>query len=288
MFAAELRGIDLSKSLSEATLAAVVQAFEMHSVLVFPEQKLDSASQVRFSKYFGPLEEAISRQSDVGSGIHISHLSNVDDQGEIIPPDNREQLFHAANRFWHTDSSYKPQPALASLLYAAEVPSEGGETEYASTRAGFYMLPPEKQAMVEKLRAIHDFQRSRDMVAPDLVETHVRKMLPPVARPLVRVNPRTGKRSLYIASHADYIESMTREESRPLLDELLDWCTRPECVYTHQWTVGDLVMWDNRCTLHRGRPWNATTERRIMSRTTVIDIGYDEELGIEAGRLATQ
>ena len=288
VFAVKVHGIDLSDPLSEPEQADVMDAFETHSVLVFPDQELDSAAQVRFSECFGPLEKAISRQSDSGPGIHVSHLSNVDAEGNIFPTDDRQQLFNAANRFWHTDSTYKPQPALASLLYAIEVPSTGGETEYASTRAAFRSLAPEKQARVEPLWAIHDFQRSRDMVAADLVEERVRKMLPPVARPLVRTNPKSGERSLYIASHADYIEGMTREASRPLLDELMDWCTRPEYVYAHRWSVGDLVMWDNRCTLHRGRPWDATSEHRTMTRTTVIDVGYDREPAIEARRLASQ
>ena len=279
MFAAKLHGLDLSEPLPAKTLAGVVRAFETHSVLVFPGQDLDAASQVAFSRHFGPLENAISRQSAAGPGRHVSHLSNVDDAGELIPPDDRKQLFNAANQFWHTDSSYKPQTALASLLYAVEVPSRGGETEYASTRAGLRALPPEKLALVENLWAVHDFQRSRDMVAPDLVDENVRNELPPVSRPLVRTNPDNGERALYIASHADYIEGMTRDESRPLLDDLLDWCTRPECVYTHRWSVGDLVMWDNRCTLHRGRPWDARSERRVMTRTTVIDAGYGEEIG---------
>lgn len=279
LFAAKLHGLDLSRRLADEVLAEVLQAFETHSVLVFPGQDLDSASQVAFSEHFGPLEKAISRQSGSGPGLHVSHLSNVDDSGEIISPDDRKQLFNAANRFWHTDSSYKPQTALASLLYAVEVPSRGGETEYTSTRAGLRSLPPEKRALVENLWAVHDFQRSRDMVAPDLVDEDVRNMLPPVARSLVRSNPSNGEQALYIASHAIYIEGMTRDESRPLLDELLDWCTRRERVYTHRWAVGDLVMWDNRCTLHRGRPWDARSERRVMTRTTVIDTGYDEEIG---------
>jgi alpha-ketoglutarate-dependent 2,4-dichlorophenoxyacetate dioxygenase len=122
------------------------------------------------------------------------------------------------------------------------------------------------------------------MVAPGLVDEGVQNMLPPIARPLVRVNPNNGERALYIASHAVYLEGMTPEASRPLLDGLLDWCTRPTCVYTHEWRVGDLVMWDNRCTLHRGRPWNATSDRRIMKRTTVIDVGYDDEPEIKSHR----
>lgn len=288
MFGARLHGLDLSAPLSASALSEVVEAFERYSVLVFPAQKIDSAAQVRFSECFGPLENAISRQSDSGSGVHVSHLSNVDDAGRIVSPDDRQQLFNAANRFWHTDSSYKPQPALASVLYAIEVPSSGGETEFASTRVAFRSLPQEKRSSIEQLWATHDFQRSRDMVAPNLVDERLQRMLPPVARPLVRVNPKSGERSLYVASHAVHIEGMTREASRSLLDELLGWCTRPEYVYTHRWTVGDLVMWDNRCTLHRGRPWNASNEPRTMTRTTVIDVGYEREPGIETRRLATR
>lgn len=277
LFGLKLHGLNLSRPLSEAALAAVVRAFEEHSVLVFPGQELDPASQVAFSRNFGPLEDAISRQADSGLGLNISHLSNVDDAGNIVPPDDRRQLFHAANRFWHTDSSYKPKTALASLLYAVEVPSKGGETEYASTRVGLRTLSPDRRARIESLWAVHDFRRSRDMIAPNLIDESMRRMLPPVARPLVRTNPANGERALYIASHAVCIEGMTPEESRPILDELLDWCTQPERVYTHRWSVGDLVMWDNRCTLHRGRPWDAMSERRVMTRTTVIDVGYDGE-----------
>lgn len=284
LFGLELHGLDLSRPLSEAALAAVVRAFEEHSVLVFPGQNLDAASQVAFSRNFGPLEDAISRQAESGPGQHVSHLSNVDDAGNIVPPEDRKQLFHAANRFWHTDSSYKPKTALASLLYAVEVPTTGGETEYASTRVGLRTLSPDLRARIESLWAVHDFRRSRDMVAPNLVDESLRHRLPPVARPLVRTNPVNGEKALYIASHAVYIEGMTPKESRPILDELLDWCTQSERVYTHRWSVGDLVMWDNRCTLHRGRPWDSVSERRVMTRTTVVDVGYDEEPGIAGAR----
>ena len=284
LFGLKLHGIDLSRSLSRAALGAISQAFEEHSVLVFPDQHLDAASQVAFSENFGPLERAISRQAETGPGLHVSRLSNVDAAGQIIPPEDRRQLFNAANQFWHTDSSYKPRTALASLLYAVEIPASGGETEFASTRAGFRLLSTERRETIEKLWAVHDFRRSRDMIASNLVDDDILDELPPVARPLVRTNPVNGERAIYIASHAVYVEGMTPQASRPLLDELLDWCTRADRVYTHRWQAGDLVMWDNRCTLHRGRPWDARTERRIMTRTTVIDVGYAREPGIAAKR----
>ena len=275
-------GLDLSQSLNDAVHAELRAAFDDYSVLLFPEQSLDSAAQVQFSQTFGPLERAITRKSTGGPGARIANLSNVDEDGNLVAPDDRKQLFHAANRFWHTDSSYKPQTALASMLYAIEVPSDGGETEYVSTRVGFAALPEDRQRELAPLWAVHDFQRSRDLVAPNLVDKEVQQMLPPVRRPLVRTNPHNGARALYIASHATHIEGRTLEQSRPLLDELLDWCTQPEFIYTHRWTPGDLVMWDNRCTMHRGRPFDAAHERRVMARTTVIDEGYDHEPGIRA------
>jgi len=281
-FGARVGGIDLKTDLSAETLEALQVAFDEHSVLVFPGQHLEMQQQVCFSALFGPLEEAITRKADSGVGLYVADLSNVDDDGAIVAPDSSGQLFHAANQLWHTDSTFKPQTALASLLSAAQVPGSGGETEYVSTRAAFQALPAERQQALEGLWAVHDFQRSRDMVAPGLVEREVQNMLPPVARPLLRRNPRNGRPALYIASHAVCIEGMTVNDSRVLLDELLQWCTRPECIYTHRWAPGDLVMWDNRATMHRGRPWNAAAERRVMTRTTVIDTHYDDEPEVRA------
>ena len=281
-FGARIPDVDLAAPASDALVDAIREAFETWSVLLFPGQQLSPAAQVRFSERFGALERAITRQSAEGPGRYIAQLSNVGEDGALVPPDDRGQLFHAANRLWHTDSSFKPEPALASLLYAVEVPAAGGETEYASTRAGYASLPEPMRATVEARWAVHDFQRSRDLVAPGLVNRGVQQMLPPVSRPLVRRNPANGAPALYIASHAVAVEGMDEGESRRLLDALLDHCTRPECVYTHRWAPGDLVMWDNRCTLHRGRPFDGTRERRVMCRTTVIDRGYEAEIASRA------
>ena len=281
-FAARIRGVDLRRALPDARLAALRDAFETFSVLVFPGQRLTPHEQVAFSERFGPLEKAITRLSDHGPGVHVAALSNVAADGSLISPGERQQQFNAANRLWHTDSTFKPQTALASLLHAIEVPASGGETEYASTRAAWDDLAPREQAAVRDLWAVHDFRRSRDRVAPGLVSEAVRRMLPPVARPLVRVNPANGRCSLYVASHAVSVEGMDDAAGRALLDELLRWCTQPQYRYLHRWTPGDLVMWDNRATLHRGRPWNAAAERRVMWRTTVIDTGYDDEPGVRS------
>jgi len=281
-FGVVVRGVDLSRALDEAAVEALRDALDEHSLLVFPGQRLSAEQQVAFSARFGPLEEAITRRSDGGPGLHVADLSNVDAQGRIVPPDDRAQLFHKANQLWHTDSTFKPKTALASLLYAVEVPSRGGETEFVSTRAGWESLPRDRQQAVRGLWAVHHFQRSRDLVAPGLVEERVQRMLPPVARPLTRVNPRHGRRALYVASHAVRVEGMSEDEGRALLDELIEWCTRPQCIHVHRWQPGDLVMWDNRATMHRGRPWDAARERRVMARTTVIDTGYDDEPEVRA------
>ena len=282
LFGVRVLDFDLSNPVSAPAKAELRQLFDRHSVLVFENQTLSPQQQVDFSASFGTLERAITHLSDQGAGAHIAHLTNVAADGSLISPQARQQQFHAANRFWHTDSSFKPQPALASMLYALEVPTGGGETQFVSTRVAFQELPEQRRNALNGLWAVHDFQRSRDLVAPDLVEPRVQKMLPPVSRPLVRTNPNTGEQALYIASHAIDIEGHSRDASRALLDELLDWCTRDDHVYTHRWRAGDLVMWDNRATMHRGRPWDATRERRVMARTTVIDEGYDHEPGIRA------
>jgi alpha-ketoglutarate-dependent 2,4-dichlorophenoxyacetate dioxygenase len=281
-FGVRVLGVDLSEPLGDETLADIDAAFQAHSVLVFPGQHLSPESQVAFSAHFGPLEKAITCLSKEGVGQHIAHLSNVAADGSLIPPTERQQLNNAANHLWHTDSTYKPQTALASMLHALEVPPEGGETEYASTRVGFRALSPALQQQVRGLWAVHDFRRSRNLVAPGLIPESVRAALPPVSRPMVRVNVANGEESLYIASHATVIEGWSESDSRELLDRLLQHCTTADRVYTHRWQPGDMVMWDNRCTLHRGRPWQATTHRRVMNRTTVIDVGYDSEPGIRA------
>lgn len=273
LFGASVRGLDFSSqhSFDEHTAAQLRHALDQYSLLVFPAANVSTQQQVRFSEMFGPLEVAISGLSEDSVGRHISNLSNVDADGNVVNPDHKSMLSHAANRLWHTDSTFKKTPALASILSAVALPPSGGDTEFASTQAAWQDLTPTMQAKIDKAFAVHDFSHSRAKVSPGLVDEELRSKLPPQLRPLVRTNPTTGRRSIYIASHAKSVEGMEATQALALIDQLLDHCTQQKYVYVHRWQPGDLVMWDNRATLHRGRPWDDSQHARVMYRTTVED-----------------
>jgi alpha-ketoglutarate-dependent 2,4-dichlorophenoxyacetate dioxygenase len=274
LFVAELGGLDLTRPLDEATFAEIVAAFNEHSVLVFPGQPLTDEQQIAFSRRFGPLEattRSIAHNERVAR--EIADLSNTDPEGRLIPPEDRRMLYHSGNQLWHSDSSFKKVPALASLLSAREVPPEGGETEFASLRAAFAALPESDKLRLEGLVAVHHFAYSRGLVAPGLLTPEQEAELPPVRQALVRTNPVNGRKALYLGSHASHVVGMPVPEGRALLRDLLAIATRPDFVYRHHWRVGDLVMWDNRAVLHRGRPWDAGRYRRVMHRTTVAGEG---------------
>jgi alpha-ketoglutarate-dependent 2,4-dichlorophenoxyacetate dioxygenase len=189
-------------------------------------------------------------------------------QGEIVPPDHRQVLVAKANALWHTDSSFKKTPALASVLTARVLPGEGGETEYTSTRLAWERLPADMRERLKEAVATHSYANSRDQIHPDLANAEERKALPPVRWKLNWRNPANDRRALYVASHAYAIDGMDDRDARQLLSQLLDEATRPEFVYSHKWRQGDAVMWDNRAMLHRGRPWDYTRERSMV-RTTI-------------------
>ena len=174
---------------------------------------------------------------------------------------------------WHTDSSFKPVPAMASLLSGREVPPVGGETEYVSMRHAYATLAAETRQRLERRVAVHSILYSRSTIAKGLFDPEHEAELPPVRQALVRANPHNGRKAIYIGSHAWYVEGMDYAESRRLLDDLLAHTTRPECVYAHRWAQWDLIMWDNRAVLHRGRPWDAERHRRVMRRTTLAGEG---------------
>jgi alpha-ketoglutarate-dependent 2,4-dichlorophenoxyacetate dioxygenase len=266
--------VDLTRPLDDATFNRIFDAFNEHSVLVFHGQALTDEQQIAFSRRFGPLEQttrSIARNDRVVR--EIADLSNVDPEGRMIPADDRRMLYHSGNQLWHSDSSFKRVPALASLLSAREVPPEGGETEFASLRAAWAALPAATRSRLEGLVAIHHFAYSRGLIAPGLLTPEQEAELPPVRHRLVRVNPLNGRRALYLGSHASHIVGMPVEDGRTLLRDLLALATQPEFVHRHAWRVGDLVMWDNRAVLHRGRPWDTRRYRRVMHRTTVAGDG---------------
>src|SRR5947208_1200585 len=206
---------------------------------------------------------------------NLVDLSNVGPRRErgLMGWDDRRMLYQSGNQLWHTDSSFKPVPALASLLSGREVPPVGGETEFTSMRHAYATLPEATTRTLEGKVTVHSILYSRSTIAPGLFDPEQEREQPPVRQALVRANPVNGQKSIYIGSHAWYVEGMDYDESRRLLDELLAHTTRPERVYAHRWRQWDLVMWDNRCVLHRGRLWDAALHRRVMRRTTVAGEG---------------
>jgi alpha-ketoglutarate-dependent 2,4-dichlorophenoxyacetate dioxygenase len=273
LFGVEVLGLDV-RTVDDRTFAEVVRAFDDHSVLLFRGQILSDGEQIAFSERFGPLEVTIRSIVQHGeTPPEIANLSNVDAEDRLIPRGDKRNIFNAGNQMWHSDSSFKRVPAMASLLSGREVPPEGGETQFASMRVAYERLPEEQQAFLEGKVAIHSFTYSRGLIGEGLFETDHAAQVPPVRQALVRTNPANGRKAFYVGSHACEIVGMPTGEARALLRDLAAAATRPELVYTHVWRRGDLVMWDNRCMLHRGRPWDESKYRRVMHRTTVAGEG---------------
>jgi alpha-ketoglutarate-dependent 2,4-dichlorophenoxyacetate dioxygenase len=273
LFGAEVLGVDDTR-VDDATFAEIVDAFNEYSVLLFRGQPVTDEQQIAFSRRFGPLETTIrSIASQDRTPIHIANLSNVDAEDRLIPAGDKRNVFNAGNQMWHSDSSFKRVPALASLLSGREIPREGGETQFASMRVAYARLPEDMRRFLEDKVAVHSFVYSRGLVDDGLTPPEHAAQVPPVRQALVRANPVNGRKAFYVGSHACEIVGMPTVEARALLRELRLAATRPELVYTHRWQVGDLVMWDNRCMLHRGRPWDESRYRRVMHRTTVAGEG---------------
>ncbi|HEY7540620.1 MAG TPA: TauD/TfdA family dioxygenase [Methylomirabilota bacterium] len=269
----EIVGVDVRHA-DAGVFARIADAFEEHSVLLFRGQTLDDEAQIAFSRRFGPLETTIRTVvSHVRYRPEISNLANVDSDDRLIPRGDRRNLFNAGNQMWHTDSSFKRVPAHASLLSGREVPPAGGETEFASMRVAYERLPEAIRRTLEGRVAIHSFEYSRGLVGDGLLSPEDAAQVPPVPQALVRANPVNGRKAFFVASHACEIVGMPTDEARALIRELLERATAPDRVYTHRWRPGDLVMWDNRCVLHRGRPWDESRYRRVMHRTTVAGEG---------------
>jgi alpha-ketoglutarate-dependent 2,4-dichlorophenoxyacetate dioxygenase len=275
-FGLEVRGIGILDVATDAeAYKAVRAAFEEHSLLVFRDQPVADDVQAAFSRAFGPLE--LTKVSSLGQNTFYSRLTNTAN-GKVVPPDHRQVLVAKANALWHTDSSFKKTPALASVLTARVLPEDGGNTEFTSTRLAWERLPSDMQERLKDAVATHSYANSRDQIHPDLATEIERRALPPVRWRLNWRNPANGRRALYVASHAYAIDDMDERDARQLLAQLLDEATRREFVYSHKWRQGDAVMWDNRAMLHRGRPWDYGRERTMVRTTisaTVAD-GLDE------------
>ena len=267
-FAAQIDGADIARPVDDATWRAIRAAFEEHSVLLFRGQLLNDEQQIAFSQRFGGLE--VTRSMNPAAGTPFARQSNLDIKtGEVIPSDDRRMIYQLANMLWHSDSSFKPVPSLCSLLSARLVPPEGGATEFASARCAYPSLPEALRRRCPGVTVVHDFAWSRDQIRPGFFTDKERAEYPPVRHPLVRRNPVNGREALFLGAHASHVEGLSVAEGRAFLKELLDHVTQPQFCYRHEWKEGDLIVWDNRCVLHRATPYDTARYKRLMQRTTV-------------------
>lgn len=265
-FCARITGVDLNAPLDDV-FPAIRRALDDHLILVFPGQPMNDEQQVRFSEWFGPLEQP--GKPNPGTGTYFARQSNIDiNTGETIPPDDRRMNYQKGNMLWHADSTFRRVPSLCSILTAREVPPHGGATEFASTRAAYESLNDTQKAEIADLIVEHDIAYSRGLTGFKFNANESERMVP-ARHPLVQVNPETGRKSVLIGAHAKTIVGWPEDKARALLDDLLARATRPENTYAHEWKTGDIVIWDNRAAVHRATPYDTVKHRRLMQRTTI-------------------
>ena len=274
-FAAEIGDVDLSRPLADADFEAIRGAFWKYSVLIFPAQHLTQAQHLAFSAKFGPVEKERTldpKATPSRFSGEFADISNLAADGKIWGEASRQRMYKAGNRLWHTDSSFKRLPALCSLLYSRSIAPVGGHTEFADQRAAYDALPDATKVRLQGLVAEHWIVHSRRRSGFTEFNEEEMKRLPPVPQVLVRTIPQTGRKSLYVASHAGRIFGMPDDEGRALIDELIAHTTQRQFVYTHRWRPNELVMWDNRCTMHRGTDYDDLRWVRDMARVTISDV----------------
>jgi alpha-ketoglutarate-dependent 2,4-dichlorophenoxyacetate dioxygenase len=274
-FAAEIGDVDLSRPLASVDVASIKQAFWDYAVLIFPGQEVSEEQHLDFARHFGPLETSIAAlnpDAKLRLSNKLADVSNLNSQNEIWGEKSRVRMLQLANRLWHTDSSFKYLPARASLLYALAIPPVGGLTEFADLRAAYDALSDDLKRRLEGLVAEHALAFSRARIGfSDFTEAE-RNKLPPVPQVMARTLPENGRKSLYIASHAGRIVGMPEAEGRALIEQLIAHATQRQFVYTHRWRLHDLVMWDDRCTMHRGTEFDDLRWTRDVRRATVSDL----------------
>jgi alpha-ketoglutarate-dependent 2,4-dichlorophenoxyacetate dioxygenase len=282
-FAAEIGDVDLAQPLSAEDLAAIKQAFWDYGVLIFPGQELTEDEHLAFAGQFGELEQVVFLKMNVKLRLRpeLADVSNLNRHNEIWRDESRLRMIAAANRLWHTDSSFKYLPARASLLYAREIPPVGGRTEFADLRAAYDALPDARKRQLEGLVAEHSLIYSRERTGFTGFSDDERTNLRPVPQVMVRTLPENQRRTLYLASHIGRIHGMADDQARALVDELIAHATQRQFVYSHRWRKHDLVMWDDRCTMHRGGDYDDLRWVRDLHRATVSDIANTcEQAGV--------
>jgi alpha-ketoglutarate-dependent 2,4-dichlorophenoxyacetate dioxygenase len=271
-FVAEISGIRLGDDLGDDVFNEIITAMDTYAIGVFPGQHLNDDEQLRFSARLGPLETTrrlLRPGAQLRLDKHIADISNLDVENQIVPEGGRALMNAIGNRLWHTDSSFKPTPAKYSLLSCHSIPAWGGDTQFADMRAAYDALEDRLKAKIEGLVADHSINYSRSTNGfSDFMPEEIQ---PAVPQTVVRVHPGSKRKTLYLASHAERIHGISLPEGRILLYDLMDHATQPQFTHTHHWQVGDLVIWDDRCTMHRARDYDVTTPRD-MRRTTVSDV----------------
>jgi alpha-ketoglutarate-dependent 2,4-dichlorophenoxyacetate dioxygenase len=275
VFAAECWGVDIGQDLNPDQAAAIDAGMDRYAVLVFRrDAPVSTERQKIFTQYFGemepPYQQIVSPEGVRLTDPNLIDISNLGPSGEVLERDDRRRQYNLGNQLWHSDSSYKEIPARYSLLHAHVVPPEGGDTQFADMRAAYDMLPAKTKAMVEDLVCLHSRVLSKGALGFTFTEQEL-EAFAPVRQRLVRTHPKTGRKSLFLSSHGARIEGWPVPEGMMLLRELNEHATQREFVYAHKWQAGDLVMWDNRTTMHRATRFDDIAFPRDMRRTTVTD-----------------
>ena len=274
-FAAEVSPIDLRTVHDPATLAEIRAGMDEYAVLVFRNQAFTDGEQMAFAQRLdGELHTKTGARVLVKSRLGneaVADISNVDEDGGIMKSGDRRRMYSLGNRLWHTDASFQDPPGRYSMLSAKVVPTRGADTEYADRRAAYEALEPEMKARLDGLRVHHSIAHSRQTLGFEFSSQEA-EALKGAVHPLVRTLPRSNRRSLYLAAHASRIVDWPVPEGRLLLHDLTEHATQREFVYRHAWRVGDLVIWDNRATMHRATPYDDATDRRELRRVTTLDM----------------
>lgn len=279
-FAAEILGVSIAAGVSPESFLAVRDALDRYAVVVLRDQLTgdpdrDAKAQLDFARLFGSLDSSYIPSAADRGNAHPSYgeVSNVKPDGSLWGEDDRRRWFLMANFIWHSDTSFKRVPTWVTLLAAHEAPPEGADTEFCDLRHAYDDLSPAMKERIEPLQAMHSIFHSRGQVGYTDFTDEERAAAPPVPQPLVRTNPRTGRKSIYLSSHASHIVGMDEKDGSALLQELTDFATQPQYRYAHKWTNGDIAIWDNGCTMHRATPFAEFKYRRVMKRTSVNEPG---------------
>ena len=263
---AEISGIELSTDMGEAAFRAVYQAFLRYQVLLFPPQDLPPGDQVAFARRFGEVQVHVMNQYHADGHPELYRLSNLDEQGR---PNGRHP--DKGTLAWHTDGSWRRVTGQATIIYGEIVSETGGETHFADMYGAYERLSPSWKKRIANLRAVHnlDFSRTRRHGEEPMTEEQ-KKAVPPVDHPIVRTHPETGRKCLFLGDHAESVVGMPYDEGRELIDELNELAIHRDLTWEHRWTAGELIVWDNRCTMHRATPYDAATQGRVVRRCTVL------------------